>query len=116
MLDNPKTELKASIQVASEVNQDSTAWGHSVVTPHPDVQCSVLDGEAILLNLETGSYFTLNRVGTVAWELFNGERTLTHVHAAICERFDVREDVARQDLLSLVSHLDQEGLIQHERR
>jgi len=47
MLDNPKTDLKASIQVASEVNQDSTAWGHSVVTPHPDVQCSVLDGEAI---------------------------------------------------------------------
>ena len=35
MLDNPKTELKASIQVASEVNQDSPAWGESVVTPHP---------------------------------------------------------------------------------
>ena len=116
MLDNPKTELKASIQVVSKVTQDSTAWGNFVVTPHPDVQCSVLDGEAVLLNLETGSYFTLNSVGTVAWELFNGERTLTHVHAAICERFDVGEDVARRDLLSLVSHLEQEGLIQGERR
>ena len=116
MLDNPKTDLKASIQVASEVNQDSTAWGHSVVTPHPDIQCSVLDGEAVLLNLETGSYFTLNRVGTVSWELFDGERTLNQVHSAICERFEVSEDVARQDLLALVSHLGQEGLIQHERR
>jgi len=114
-LDNHKTELKAAIQVVSEVNQDSTAWERFVMTPHPDVQCSVLDGEAVLLNLETGSYFTLNSLGTVAWELFNGERTLTHVHAAICERFDVREDVARQDLLSLVSHLAQEGLIQPER-
>ena len=82
MLDNPKTDLKASIQVASEVNQDSTAWGHSVVTPHPDVQCSVLDGEAILLNLETGAYFTLNRAGTVTWELFDEARTLDHIHSA----------------------------------
>ncbi len=116
MLDNPKTELKASIQVASEVNQDSTAWGHSVVTPHPDVQCSVLDGEAVLLNLETGAYFTLNRAGTVTWELFDGARTLDQIHSAICERFEVGEEISRQDLLSLVDHLSQEGLIQPKRR
>ena len=132
MLDNPKTELKASIQVASKVNQDKgmtdsvragfpgederALWGHSVVTPHPDVQCSVLDGEAVLLNLETGAYFTLNRAGTVTWELFNGARTLDQIHSAICERFEGSEEVARQDLLALVEHLDQEGLIQPERR
>ncbi len=116
MLDNPKTDLKASIQVASEVSQGLALCGQSVVTPHPDVQCSVLDGEAILLNLETGAYFALNRVGTVTWELFNGERTLDQIHLAICERFEVSEEVARQDLLALVEHLDQEGLIQPERR
>lgn len=116
MLDNPKTHLQASIHGPSEVHQDSTAWEHSVVTPHPDVQFTVLDGEAVLLNLETGAYFTLNRVGTVAWELFNGERMLTQVHSTICERFDVGGEVARQDLLSLVTDLQQEGLIQQDRR
>lgn len=116
MLDNPKTELTASMQVAREGNQDSTAWGESVVMPHPDVQCSVLDGEAVLLNLETGAYFTLNRAGTVSWELLDGKRTLHQIHSAICERFEVSEEVARQDLLALVQHLDQEGLIQPERR
>ncbi len=94
----------------------STRTGRSVVTPHSDVQCSVLDGEAILLNLETGAYFTLNRVGTVTWELFDGVRTLDQIHSTICERFEVSEEVARQDLLSLVEHLDQEGLLQPERR
>lgn len=97
--------------VPQSINENAT-WGNTRVTPHPDVQCSILDGEAILLNLETGAYFTLNRVGTVTWELFNGECTLTQVLSAICERFEVSEDLARQDLLSLVEHLGQEGLIQ----
>ena len=116
MLVNQDKGMTDSVQANSPREDERATWGHSVVTPHPDVQCSVLDGEAVLLNLETGAYFTLNRVGTISWELFNGERTLTHVHAAICERFEVSEEVARQDLLSLVKHLDQEGLIQPERR
>ena len=36
--------------------------------------------------------------------------------SAIGERFEVSEEVARQDLLALVEHLDREGLIQPERR
>ena len=116
MLVNPDRDMKGSVQAVIQGKEDSTAWGHSVVIPHPDVQCSVLDGEAVLLNLETGAYFTLNRVGTVTWELFDGECTLDQILLAICERFEVSEEVARQDLLSLVRHLGQEGLIQPERR
>ena len=116
MLENREKVLAKSVQAMIQGEEDSTGWEQTVVSYHPDVQCSVLDGEAILLNLETGAYFTLNRVGTTAWELFNGERTLVEVHSAICECFDVSVDVARKDLLSLVKHLDQEGLIRSERR
>jgi hypothetical protein len=113
MLENQRKDLNGATQVVVQEDATGNNWGeNSVVTPHPDVQCSVLDGEAVLLNLETGSYFTLNRVGTVAWELFNGERSLTQVHEKLCERFEVSQEVARQDLLSLVKNLDQESLIQ----
>lgn len=113
MLENQTKDMSGVTQVVSQEDGTGNNWGeNSVVTPHPDVQCSVLDGEAVLLNLETGSYFTLNRVGTVTWELFNGEHTLAQVHAKLCERFEVGEEIARQDLLSLVKNLDQESLIQ----
>ena len=111
LLKQGKNESDEEVEVEGKAN-----WENTIVVPYPDVQCSVLDGEAILLNLETGSYFTLNRVGTVAWEYFNSKRTFTQVHSAICERFDVRQDIAWKDLLSLVKQLDQEGLIQCERR
>jgi len=116
MLVNQDKGMTDSVQADSPREDETTTWGHSVVTPHTDVQCSVLDGEAVLLNLETGAYFTLNRAGTVTWELFDGARTLDQIHSAICERFEVSEEVARQDLLALVEHLGQEGLIQPERR
>jgi hypothetical protein len=87
----------------------------TVVTPKPDVQCSVLEGEAVLLDLESGLYYTLNRVGTIAWEYFTGDYTLSQVLEAICERFDVDNEVARRDLFALVHHLSQEGLVQLQR-
>ena len=44
-----------------------------------------------MLHLKNGHYYTLNRVGTVAWEQFEGKPTLKEVHQVICSRFDVSE-------------------------
>ena len=48
----------------------------SVFLRSPEVNSTVLDREAVLLNLENGVYYTLNPVGTAIWELFNGDRPL----------------------------------------
>ena len=36
--------------------------------PSPDVQGTSLEGETVLLDLSTGRYYTLNRLGSVIWE------------------------------------------------
>ena len=82
-----------------------------IISRSPEVQWTVLDGEAVLLNLENGVYYTLNRVGTKIWEHFTGDQPLEGVLSAICEGFDVTEDMARDDLTALVARLRQEGLI-----
>lgn len=81
------------------------------VARNPDVHWTVLDGEAVLLNLQNGVYYTLNRVGKTIWELFTGDQPLERILSALCERFDVTEDVAREDLIALVTRLRQEKLI-----
>ena len=40
----------------------------SRVTIGPDVVFRELDGEAVILNLETGLYFGLNEMGTRIWQ------------------------------------------------
>jgi hypothetical protein len=93
-------------------NRLPTEMWENIFTRSTDVDWTVLDGEAVLINLENGFYYTLNRVGTVIWELFTGDQTLEAICSALCERFDVTADVARKDLLALVTKLHHEGLIE----
>lgn len=48
-----------------------------------------LEGESVLLNLETGIHFTLNETGTAVWELFDGTTSLSEIEQILCRRFDV---------------------------
>lgn len=79
------------------------------------VTWKVLEGESVLLHLETGVYFTLNETGTAAWELFDGAISLAAIGEALCARFDAPPAQVRQDLLELTQTLLEEGLVRiHE--
>lgn len=68
-------------------------------------------GETVILDIEKGSYFSLDAVGARVWELIGQGLTL----AAICDRihaeFDVARDVAEQDLIELTTELAKEQLV-----
>jgi hypothetical protein len=76
-----------------------------------DVTWKVLDGETVLLNLDTGVYFTLNATGTAAWELFDGQTSLTEITRVLCEQSDVTLEQGRRDLMELTKALMDEGLV-----
>jgi hypothetical protein len=83
----------------------------AVPRPNPDVQGTTLDGETVLLNLSTGRYYTLNRVGSAIWETCTGTQSLQAIHVALCGRFDAPPERIADDLFALVTHLSQEGLL-----
>lgn len=87
-----------------------------VLRSSPDVQGTTMDGETVLLDLSSGRYYTLNRLGSVIWEHCTGQSTIADIHAAICDRFDVVSSRALDDLIDLANELIQEGLLQQERR
>jgi hypothetical protein len=89
---------------------------HLFPKQNDDVHSTVLDGESVLLNLSTGRYYTLNAVGTMVWDQCTGNRSLAHILPTICESFDVTAQQAQDDLVDLVVHLDEEGLLHTERR
>ena len=103
----------------AQLEAEGDGWGpelwETAFVRSPDVNSTVLDNEAVLLNLENGVYYTLNPVGTAIWELVTGERTLSEILSALCERYDVRPEAARRDLVALVTHLSREGLIRERR-
>jgi hypothetical protein len=77
----------------------------------PDVLSRSLDGEAVILNLASGTYFGLNEVGTRIWELIVAGTTYGALRAALLEEFDVPADTLERDLAELVGSLRTRGLV-----
>jgi len=95
---------------------DRTQLDRVVLRSSPDVQGTTMDGETVLLDLSSGRYYTLNRIGSVIWEHCTGQSTIADIHAAICDRFDVVPSRALDDLVDLANELIQERLLEQERR
>ncbi|HET7088897.1 MAG TPA: PqqD family protein [Anaerolineae bacterium] len=43
-------------------------------------------GEAILIRLDTGTYFSLNKAGTEFWEMLDGQQTIEQHAAALADK------------------------------
>ena len=89
--------------------------GGTTVTPASDIHVSLVDDVAIILNLDSAEYHTLNPVGQFIWKLLTPENTLSTIQSAMCTKYGVPEDTAREDLLDLVTQLRRAGLVQLER-
>lgn len=76
-----------------------------------DVAAKVMDGEAIMINLSNGTYYSMDGVGGLIWDLLDRERTLGEVAAAISARYDVGPEEAYADLECLATELLDEDLV-----
>jgi hypothetical protein len=76
------------------------------------VAAQVADGEAVLLDIESGEYFSLNPVGSRIWELCDGTRSTAEIVSVICGEFDVAEDVATADAREILGELQNEKLVE----
>ena len=84
---------------------------HTAMTIPDSVVFRELDGEAVLLDLQSGQYFGLNAVGTRIWQLLAELRRPQPVLEAMLEEFDVPAAELEADLLQLLGQLAEHGLI-----
>ena len=76
-----------------------------------DVVFRELNGEAVLLNLESGIYFGLDPVATRAWQLMVEHGRLDRVFERLLDEYDVAPDVLRADLVALFEQLSKHELV-----
>ena len=83
--------------------------------PGADIVFREIEGEAVLLNLETGIYFGLNSTGTRMWRLIEEHHLLERVLAALEDEFDAPPPRLETELLEWVAQLEDKGLLRRER-
>lgn len=67
--------------------------------------------EVVLLDLDAGTYFSLDEVGSRVWELCDGARTVTEILAMIVAEYDAPADVIESDVNRLLEELEAEALL-----
>ena len=89
-----------------------------MLTPQTRLECNtrevaakVFDGEAVLINLSTGVYYSIDRVGATVWEMIAGHHTVDAMVDAVTGQYDVGREQARTDVERLLGQLLDEKLI-----
>ena len=75
-----------------------------------------VDGEMVLLDMESENYFGLDEVGTSIWQAMQENETLQEVFEALLEQYEVEEEMLENDLLVFVGKLVESGLVKVEER
>ena len=71
-----------------------------------------VDGEIVALNIEHGTCYGLNRVGSRIWNLLGSPSRIGDLCATLLTEYKVDPDVCEREVLDLLEELRAEGLIE----
>ncbi len=75
------------------------------------VAAEVVDGEAILIDLTTGVYYSMDGVAAIIWSLIERQQSGEEIVAALSGIYDVQPSEIAADVAALMDTLLTEGLI-----
>lgn len=75
------------------------------------VVCAELDGEMVLLNVETGIYFGLDPLGSRIWALLTAGVDEAGICDALLAEYDVEPVRLRADVSTFLTVLETRGLV-----
>ena len=84
---------------------------NQAVTFSDKVFAQEVDGEMVLLDMNSENYFGLNEIGTDIWQAIQEKRFLQNVYESLLEQYEVEPEVLEKDLLDFVKKLQESGLV-----
>lgn len=72
----------------------------------------IVDGEALIVDLGSGGFFSLDRVGTEVWTGLQNGCEVAQIVDAIAVKYGVDEQTVQRDVADLLEELSREGLVE----
>jgi hypothetical protein len=85
--------------------------GSSFRVNEPQVTAKVMDGEAVIIHLGTGVYYSMDGVGCMVWESIAAGGDTDAIAASLAERYGIGRDDAAADIGRLVDELVAQELV-----
>jgi hypothetical protein len=78
---------------------------------HPSTASRVFSGEAVVITPAENTVRMFNPVGSLIWELMDGQQTVGQIVATLVDQFDVAPERAQRTVLDFFALLEEKGLV-----
>ena len=82
-----------------------------ILAKSPKSAWRTIEGEAVILSMDTKVLRGLNPVGSRIWELIDGQRAVEEITGVIVQEFDVAPGQAAKDVEAFIRDLLDRGLV-----
>jgi hypothetical protein len=76
-----------------------------------DIISTVLDDEIVIMSVDRGNYYSMDKVGSYIWQLMEKPLPIESLCSQVMQYFDVERNDCETDLFNFVRELAEEGLI-----
>lgn len=100
--------------MSEEIRNDSAPAGDDSAThwrPDPDVVTQFVEGETVLVHLQTNEIYALNATATRAWDLLAAGMNRESVQRILQSEFDVAPEQLRHEIDTLIGKLVEKQLL-----
>jgi hypothetical protein len=91
--------MRISTEQRLSVNKEQLIWR------------TLENDETVILNIKSGAYYSLNKVGTYIWKLLINGSSIKEVIHKIAEEYKLDEKDVRTDVIHFIDEMNSENLI-----
>ena len=78
---------------------------------NPDLVAAEMDGDVVMMSVESGAYFGLTGIAPQIWEALETPKTFEDLLGKMFSLYEVEDEVLRADLTTFVADMQKNGLI-----
>lgn len=82
------------------------------ITQNSNYIASDMNGEKVMLDIESGKYYNLGAIGGRIWDISEKPVTVDEIVAVLVQEYEVEPEVCKQQVSTFVEKMLQEGLVE----
>lgn len=83
----------------------------TIIQRRNDLLFNEIDGEVVMLSIENGEYYGLDRVGAKIWELIKEPLSIRHLVEKLMGEYEIDKEQCISDTLTFINKLADKKLV-----
>lgn len=83
----------------------------SVIVKNAEIVTADMDGETVMMSIETGKYYNLGKMGSIIWGMLDTPLSVETLLEKLMEKFNVGRGQCEKEVSSFLSETYKEGLV-----